>query len=259
MRIETRTPLKTAVEWSWPLLLAYIRLPLVLAGSGIAILAYRLAGYPVGVAAGQVWSTLTLTVINLLCLWLLVQRSKVEDFDIRQAIGFRREALLGDIAWGLLWSILLFGLLALGLFTAIFLLHGVEGFANLESVFVGDADFNFPAPSWLVLVSAIAFPLLNPFVEELQYRGYSQPRLIALSGSLPAGILITSLGFGLQHMVFALTFSTAVAYVFGYFLWSIGAGLIAHRQKRLAPLMVAHFISNLFGGLIPAFLLISGG
>ena len=72
MRIETRTPLKTAVEWSWPLLLAYIRLPLVLAGSGIAILAYRLAGYPVGVAAGQVWSTLTLTVINLLCLWLLV-------------------------------------------------------------------------------------------------------------------------------------------------------------------------------------------
>jgi len=243
--------------WGWPLLMAFIRLPLVLAGSAIAVLAYRWSGNPVGLAAGLGWSTLTLTVVNLLCLLLLSRRSRAEGFDWREAVGFHRGGLGRDLLWGLVWSLLLGGLLLLGIFSTVFLFYGPGGFANLDTFFTGGADFSFELPAWLALISAVAFPLLNPFVEELQYRGYAQPRLIGAFRSPPAGILLTALGFGLQHLVFAVTLPSALAFVLGFFLWGLGAGLIAHRQGRLFPLMIAHFISNLSFGIIPLFFILS--
>ena len=127
------------------MILAFIRLPLALAGSGIAILAYQQTGNPVGIAAGLGWSTLTLTVVNLICLGLLIWRSR-------------------------------------GKATA-----------------------------------------------------------------------LTTAGFGLQHLVFAVTIPSALAYVIGFFLWGLGAGFIAHRQGQLVPLIIAHFMSNLSFGIIPLF------
>jgi membrane protease YdiL (CAAX protease family) len=238
--------------------MAFIRLPLILAGSAIAILAYQFAGNPVGLAAGLGWSTLTLTIVNLLNLGLLFWRSKVEDFNPKQTIGFHWHLVWRDLAVGVALSFLLGALLLIGVFAVIFLLHGTNGFANLESVFVGDADFSFPLPVWMAVVSAVAFPLLNPLVEELHYRGYTQPRLVAASHSIPTGIFLTAIGFGLQHVVFAVTVSSALAYAAGFFLWGLGAGFIFHRQHRLVPLIVAHFISNLSFGVIPLLMISQG-
>jgi membrane protease YdiL (CAAX protease family) len=235
-------------DWQWPLLMAFIRLPLILAGSGVAILAYQFAEIPAGIAAGLAWSTLTLTIVNLLNLGLLV---RAEDFDMKQAIGFHWHLFGRDLAMGIALSLLLGALMVSGVFALIFLLQGTNGFANLESVFLGNADFSFPLPAWLAVVSAVAFPLLNPLVEELHYRGYTQPRLAAALHSLPAGMVLTALGFGLQHMVFAVTISSALAYAAGFFLWGLGAGFMYRRQSRLVPLIIAHFISNLSFGVIP--------
>lgn len=243
----------------WPLIMAFIRLPLALAGSGLAILAYRLQGNPVGVAAGLGWSTLTLTVVNLLCLGLLVWRSRVEGFSLGERIGLRRGQLARDILLGLAWSLLLGGLLLLGVFAVVLAASGFTGPLDFEGVFVGDASFDFTLPAWLAVVSAVAFPLLNPVVEELQYRGYAQPGLIAASGSVGTGIVVTAGGFALQHTVFAVTAAGALAYVLGFFLWGLGAGVIARRQGRLLPLIIAHFVSNLSFGVIPLILLTAGG
>jgi CAAX protease family protein len=244
--------------WAWPLVMAYIRLPLALTGSGIAILAYQLIGHPVGIAAGLGWSTLTLTIVNVLNLGLLMWRSNVESFDLKKMIGFRWNLLGRDILLGVAWSLLLGGLLLIGVFGIVFLLYGANGFANLETVFVGNADFSFSLPSWLALVSAVAFPLLNPVVEELNYRGYTQPRLIAALQNIPSGMLLTALGFGLQHVVFAVTLSSALAYANGFFLWGLGAGFLYQRQGRLVPLIIAHFISNLSFGVIPLLMITQG-
>lgn len=245
-------------SWVWPLIMAFIRLPLALAGSGTAILAYELAGNPVGIAAGLGWSTLTLTVVNLLCLGLLAWRSRVEVADLRAMIGLRRRWLVKDILSGLLWSLLLGGLLLAGVFGIVLALYGPAGLNDLETVFVGDADLSFSLPLWLAYVSAVAFPLLNPVVEELQYRGYAQPRLVAALGGVWPGILVTALGFGLQHVVFALTLPSALAFAVGFFLWGLGAGYITHRQGRLVSVIVAHVISNLSFGVVPL-LIIAGG
>jgi membrane protease YdiL (CAAX protease family) len=159
---------------------------------------------------------------------------------------------------GIVLSLLLGALLLSGVFAVIFLLHGTNGFANLEIVFVGDADFSFALPVWLAVISAVAFPLLNPLVEELHYRGYTQPRLVDALHSLPAGIVLTAVGFGLQHIVFAVTVSSALAYATGFFLWGLGAGFIYHRKDRLLPLIIAHFISNLSFGVIPLLMMYRG-
>jgi hypothetical protein len=258
MKTITKTLPITGPDWLWPLLMAFIRLPLILAGSIIAILAYRSVGIPAGIAAGLGWSTLTLTIVNLLDLWLLSWCSKVEDFNIKQVIGFHWHLLARDLAMGVALSLLLGALMLSGVFAVIFLLYGTSGLANMESIFIGNADFSFPLPVWMAVVSAVAFPLLNPLVEELHYRGYTQPRLVTSLRSLLAGIVITAFGFGLQHVVFAVTFSSALAYAAGFFLWGLGAGFIYHRQGRLVPLIIAHFISNLSFGVIPLIIITQG-
>ena len=258
MKTALKPLANTKRDWQWPLLMAFIRLPLILAGSGLAILAYQLAGRPVGLAAGLAWSTLTLTIVNLLNLGLLVQRSHVEDFDLKKTLGFEWGRLGRDILIGIVFSLVLGGLLLIGVFGIVLLLYGADGFTKMETVFVGEADFSFTLPSWLALVSALAFPLLNPLVEELHYRGYTQPRLISTLRSIPIGILLTSVGFGLQHVVFAVTLASALAYATGFFLWGLGAGLIYHRQGRLAPLVIAHFISNLSFGIVPLIMISQG-
>ena len=258
MKTFTKTLQNVKTDWHWPYLMAFIRLPFILAGSALAIMAYQSIGIQAGIAAGLGWSTLTLTIVNLLDLELLLWCSKVEGFDLMEMIGFHRHLLFRDLAMGVVLSLLLGALMLSGVFAVIFLLHGINGFGDLESVFVGNADFSFPLPVWMAVVSAVAFPLLNPLVEELHYRGYTQPRLVNASQSQSAGIVITAAGFGLQHVVFAVTISSALAYAAGFFLWGLGAGLLYQRQRRLTPLIVAHFISNLSFGVIPLLMITQG-
>jgi uncharacterized protein len=191
--------------------------------------------------------------------WAVDPASKIENLSLKEMIGFRKGLLIRDILWGLLWSLALGALLMAGIFSVVLVLYGFEGLANLEGVFVGKADFSFDLPAWLAVISGIAFPLFNPLVEELQYRGYALTRLQAVTGSPWLGILITAVGFGVQHVVFAVTFSSALAYTVGFFLWGLGAGYIALRQRRLVALIVAHFISNLSFGIIPLILIARGG
>lgn len=93
--------------------MVFVRFPLILAGSLIAILAYQAAGNPVGISAGQVWSPLTLTIVNLV------------------------------------WALMLGGLLLAGVFGVLFALYGVAGLSDLGAVFAGRANYSFSVPTWL--------------------------------------------------------------------------------------------------------------
>jgi membrane protease YdiL (CAAX protease family) len=241
--------------------MAFIRLPLILLVSGAIILAFRLAGQPAGLGTVAVFCTLSVTLANIVCLGLHLWRSRVEGFELRPIVGFQRRRLLRNLAIGVLWSMVLFALPWVGAFAVLTAIQRISGLP-FEQVFMGDTDFSFEPGPWLTVIyaaiAALAFSILNPLVEELQYRGCAQSRLIAASGTAWLGILIPALGFGLQHIAFAYTVSSAPAYAVSFLLWGVGAGIIAHRQKRLMPITIAHFISNLPFGLIPLFFIVSG-
>lgn len=249
-------------NWGWPLFMSFIRLPLILLSNMAIILAFRAAGQSVGMAAGAAFSTLSVTIVNLVCLALLLWRTRVEGFHFGEMMGFQGSRLLRDLGSGMLLSIGLFALLMGGVLTVVYAVQRMTGL-SFEAIYLGATDFSqIDMPVWFTavyaIIAAFLFPLLNAPVEELVYRGYVQSRLIAASGSVWLAIGIQAIGFGLQHIAFAYTLASMPAFVAGFLLWGVGAGIIAFRQQRLASIIVAHFISNLSFGIIPLVFMLGG-
>lgn len=254
---------KTQTTWGWPLFMAFIRLPLILLCSGAIFSAFRLAGQqPVAFEILSTFGTLSVIFANIVCLGLLLWRARAEGFQIGALVDFQRSRFLRDLAGGALWWMVLGVLLYAGIFAIVFVIQQFSGFTLAQIFAGGGAAPSFALPQWLTviyaIIAAVIFPILNPPVEELTYRGYAQPRLIAASGSVWLGIGIPAVAFGLQHMAFAFTLSLTPAFAAGFFLWGIGAGIIAYRQKRLAQIIVAHFMSNLPFAIVPLFFMLGG-
>ena len=64
------------------------------------------------------------------------------------------------------------------------------------------------------------------------------------SRAAPA-ILVPGAIFALQHVFYAPTPDLAIVFVAAFFVWGVGSGIIVHRQGRLMPIIVAHFLVNL--------------
>ena len=257
---RSNSPSKS-IGWTWPLVMTFIRLPLILLVNAGVILALQAAGFPVGFGTGALWYPLSVSLVNVACLALLLWRGRVENLQWGTIIGFERRRLLRDLGWGLLWSLILFVLMMGGVTAAVLTVRAVAGL-TLQEIYAGTADFSVELPAWLtigmVVVSGVLFPILNAPVEELQYRAYAQLRLTAISRNKWIGIFIPALGFGLQHVAFAYSPYAAPAFAAGFFLWGLGAGVILRWQQRLAPLIVAHLISNLSFGIVPLLFVLSG-
>jgi membrane protease YdiL (CAAX protease family) len=79
--------------------------------------------------------------------------------------------------------------------------------------------------------------------EEVVYRGYLQPQLWALSGSLPLSIALQALIFGVAH-VYQGWRPTIITAVYGLVF-----GLLAAWRKSIVPGAIAHSIVDLIAGL----------
>lgn len=130
----------------------------------------------------------------------------------------------------------------------------------MEAVFVGgwDGTLTVGPPAWMAVLTAVLFPILNPIVEELHYRGYVQPRLEVLSGSSSMGVAIMAVGFALQHATYALTVASAGVFVVAFLVWGVGAGIVYHRQRRLTSLIVVHVVVNASFAVVPLFAALAG-
>ena len=209
---------KSSENRTWPLIMSFIRIPLLFLGLGIVMFIYRLSGTSVGFFATSMgWNVPITNIVNFICIGLLLWRSKVEGFHLKELIGFDRSRLFHDVLMGIAYSTLLFipymlGGLVIGL--PIYLLSG----SSIEQIFALNADF-IPLPAlWILLLNLPIFLLLNSTVEELQYRGYAQGKLLKYSGKMRIGLLIPALGFGIQHTAYASTLLSAPIFVGGFFL-----------------------------------------
>jgi membrane protease YdiL (CAAX protease family) len=109
---------------------------------------------------------------------------------------------------------------------------------------VSDATVRpFLAHSPIEIAVWIALSVSAGFAEELVFRGYLQRQFTALTRSVPAGLVMQALVFGVSHGyqgVRACVRITAFGVLFG---------LIAVWQRRLRPGVLAHALTDIVAGL----------
>jgi membrane protease YdiL (CAAX protease family) len=155
--------------------------------------------------------------------WRKGQRSLVKDFGL--------EIRWIDVGWGLL--------------------GGVGAGGLLWTVVSGDdppsnGDF-LPGSPGIVggFVLWLLVAVLTPVAEELFFRGLML-RAVARRFGLPAGIVASSIVFGMFH-VSALTFSGLFIVVVTGAYGAVFALLVLRANGRLGPAMVAHSVVNTIG------------
>ena len=186
--------------------------------------------------------------VNVVCLVFVVRRIRATGGSVGALIGYRRGCLGRDILWGLLWLVVLYVPFALTIMLVMWGLHGADMFIAFETVFFDPETIPPLTPAVaavLAVVAVVTFAPLNAPTEELLYRGSAQQDL-ARRMPLAAAIVVSAAFFGLQHVWYAPTPDAVIVYACAFFVWGIGSGIIAWRQRRLLPLIIAHGMVDLF-------------
>ncbi len=232
----------------WVIGLPLLRIALVAAASALA---WILVGLTVGwtpFPPSALLATVAILPVNIVCFVLVRARLRAEGRTVGDLIGFRRGRLGRDVLWGLLWLVVLYVPFALTIMLTMWALHGSRMYEAFETVFF-DAEalpaLNPTVIAVLAVIAVLTFAPLNAPTEELVYRGYSQGALAQRWRIAPA-ILVPAVLFGLQHVWFAPTRDAVIVYACAFFVWGVGSGIIARRQGRLLPLVIAHGLVNLF-------------
>ena len=217
--------------------------------------AASLATWGILVAGGEdspfppstIFSSATMLPVNFICLLLVRRALHATGRRARDLIGFSWRRLGTDLLWGLLWLAVLSVPYGATIAGVMFAMHG-DGMAERFETAFYDPDTAPALDQWalavLAILSVATFAPLNAPTEELVYRWYSQGGLTRRWGAAPA-ILVPGAIFALQHVFYAPTPDLAIVFVAAFFVWGVGSGIIVHRQGRLMPIIVAHFLVNL--------------
>lgn len=80
--------------------------------------------------------------------------------------------------------------------------------------------------------------------EEAVYRGYLQKQFIALTRSVPAGIILSALAFGLAHSYQGVAKASMIG------VMGAMAGVLAYWCRTVRPGMIAHAVQDVLGAFI---------
>lgn len=238
--------------WLWGM--AVVRFALLVVGLAVVAAGAALAGVPEPFLVATTAPTALMLVVNLVTLALLARGVRREGGRLRDLIGYDRARLPRDALLALAWFVLLNGPFVVVVVLMTVVVAGRLDGDAFAQVFAGRSAEAYAAvewPLWWAILVSLSFALLNPVVEEMHYRGYLQPRLIAMSGSVAVGVGVTAAAFALQHVAYASTLPGAVVYVAAFLVWGAIAGMIMLRVGRLPSLIIAHFVVNASFAALP--------
>lgn len=248
---------------AWGIGLPVLRVVLVALGCTLAWLLVGATAGPSAFPPPPLVAAVAMLPVNIVCLLLVIRRLRAAGTSAAALIGYRRGRFGRDILWGLLWLGVLYVPFALTIMLVMWALHGEGMFTAFETVFFDPGalpPLSPAAAAVLAVVAVVTFAPLNAPTEELVYRGSAQ-RDLATRMPLAAAILVSAALFGLQHVWYAPTPDAVLVYACAFFVWGLGSGIIAWRQGRLLPLIVAHGLVNLLStlpALVVPFLLANG-
>lgn len=221
--------IQTHRQLPWLMLMA--RTILFAAWQGVIALLYFIFGSATPWQASTAWWTVTATLTNLVCIYLLIKLFKMENLRYRDLFKFNRETVKIDLLW-LLGLLVLSGPAAMlpNYFAAQWLFGDSE--AVLPLLFQ-------PLPLWAILPTLLFFPLTIALAEIPTYFGYVMPRLEKQVEAWPA-VLLSALALAFQHGTLPLIFD--VRFILWRLLMFIPFALLLalalHWRPRLLPYMV---------------------
>ena len=207
--------------WGWLLLPALL---IFLVGQLVfGMFMMRLADYEAAGAASLAVLPVTLSVLQLLLLWIAWRQLRVSRTSVRNLVGFERGRLSRDLGLG----VVLAGAASAVVMLSLLVMEQIVG------------EMPVPFPTWAILWWTTIGAVTAGIGEELYFRGFLFERLGRLSA--PALLVVTSLAFALIH---------APPMYLHTFLVSLGFGWVYLRTKRLFPLVLGHTFTNVVGGLV---------
>ena len=236
-RVAQRT-----ISWTGPLLLVVGRSALMFVAQGLVAGILALQGSPTPWLSAGAWWTIYGTLIDVGCLMLMWTFTRQEGITLRNLIGPIRWRRGQDLIVGL------------GLFLLVFPLF-VGGGVLSGLAFYGTAQVNvYPGilggrvlPPWAIIYSLSLWWLVWSPTEEMTYQAYVLPRIQALSGRAWIAVVVVSFWWALQHSFLPfiadlrLVLWRFVAFVHGVVAFT----LIYRRTRRLAPLILAHWLMDI--------------
>lgn len=213
----------------WIMLVA--RTLLFLTWQGVIALLYFLSGSTAAWEASTAWWTVTATLTNLVCIYLLVRLFRMEGLSYRDLFRFQRKTVKTDLLW-LLGLVILSGPAAMlpNYFTALWLFGDSEAVLPL---------FFRALPLWAILPTLVFFPLTIALAEIPTYFGYVMPRLEKQIGTWLA-VLLSALALAFQHVTLPLVFD--VRFVLWRLLMFIPFALLLAVALRWRPRLLPYMV-----------------
>jgi hypothetical protein len=225
------------LAWSGPLVMVLARTVLAFAAQGLVAALYAARANPQPWLAAAPWFTVTGTLVDLGCLALLAGLTRREGLGLGHLLGPSRASLARDLLVALGLVVLLMGV-------------GIAAGAVVTPLLYGPGAppprIFGPLPPWAALYSVVVWPVVWAVAEQMTYSGYAAPRLQALAGRMWVALLVTNIGYGLQHI--ALPSLPDVRFMLYRFLPAVAVGvtmtLVYLRLRRLRPLIFAHWVAD---------------
>jgi uncharacterized protein len=224
-----------------PMLMVFARLILAYLAQALVARLYAWQAHPNPWLAAAPWFTVTGTLIDLGSLGLLAWLARLEGIRLVDLLSLERGQLRRD-------------LLLAPVITIILLIVGITSGAVSAMVLYGNApppQIMGPLPVWGALYSVLVWPLIWGTAEQLTYNGYAAPRLQVLMGRTWLAVLITCVGYGLQHI--ALPSLPDLQFALYRFLPAFALGLVMVplylRWRRLLPFIIAHWFVDTLSAL----------
>lgn len=211
-----------------------VRFLLIVAGIAAAGL-LRTGATPAAAAsppASRVPLYLSLVLLELGLVWYVAIGVRHQGHSIVGLLGARWRSWRDgarDVALAVAMTVLLRGLSAA--------LHWLAGPSHARTAFVLPRGI---AESLLWIVVSLAAGAC----EEAAFRGYLQPQLWALTGSLPVAVVGQALAFGIAHLYQGWRAALVTA------LYGLAFGLLAAWRRSIVPGILAHWLVDVIGGLV---------
>lgn len=214
-----------------PWLMLVSRPILFVTWQAVIALFYLIFGSSTPWEASTAWWTVTATLTNLVCIFLLVRLYRIEGLQYLDLFRFNRENIKVDLLW-ILGLLILSGPAAAlpNYFAAQWL------FGNSEAVL---PLFFKPLPLWAILPTLLFFPLTIALAEIPTYFGYVMPRLEKQVGTWMA-VLLSALALAFQHVTLPLVFD--MRFILWRLLMFIPFALLLGIALRLRPRLLPYLV-----------------